>query len=86
MEMGTLRGKYEQRLGRAHRALWYAKQASQELGLDGAEDDLDMLLEHCARLTEDSLASKRRRPRPQPPTQMTVDDFLPRPDGAPVQQ
>jgi len=52
------RAAYEAALAAAHRALWRAGIAAEQLGDEGAAQDVDQLLKEVTRLAEASLKGK----------------------------
>jgi hypothetical protein len=70
MPTSQQRSAYEKGLARAHRALYWAQKRAEELGDDGAVEDLTALLSHLSTMMQDSIADKRR-PRRQ--AQLSLD-------------
>jgi hypothetical protein len=54
------RARYESSLARAHRALYYAQEAAEELRDPGAADDCAQILREISRLADASLKGKAR--------------------------
>jgi hypothetical protein len=52
------RAKYETRLASAHRALFYATAQAEQMGDDGAAEDLRQIAREIQRLAEASLKGK----------------------------
>jgi len=61
---GQRRSRYEECLARAHRALYHAADAAEDLGDDGAAEDARQLQAEISRMMQDSLKGKKR-PRRQ---------------------
>lgn len=57
------RSKYEAQLAVASRALYRAAEAAEEIGDRGAQDDCLQIRTELARLMEDSVRGKKRKPR-----------------------
>lgn len=60
---GQRRSNYEARLATAHRALYNAADAAEDLGDYGAAEDCRQLQAEISRLMQDSLAGKKRKRR-----------------------
>jgi hypothetical protein len=58
----AIRAQYETKLAAADRALFYAVQVADELGLEGERGDLMMLRSEVGRLMHDTLRKKGKRP------------------------
>lgn len=71
MERSKARAKYETQLARAHRSLYWASVAAEELGDLGAVDDVTQIMLEVNRLTEDSLRGRKRTREPIP-GQLTI--------------
>ena len=65
------RAIYEHQLAIAHRALWRASEAAEEMGDGGAEHDCQQLLKELGRVAEHSLKSNPRA-RPQLKGQLSL--------------
>lgn len=65
MERSQQRSRYEERLSRAHRALYWAAEAAEAMGDPGAQEDCIGLQGEVSRLMDDSLRMKRRPRRQQ---------------------
>lgn len=64
MAQSKQRSRYEAALAVAHRALWRAADVADELGDEGAVEDLAELQRYLAVMVDDSLRG-RKRPRRQ---------------------
>ena len=60
MSSGQQRSYYEARLAAAHRNTFAAKIRAEDLGDDGAAEDLAEILKHLGVLMEDSLRGKHK--------------------------
>lgn len=63
MRMGVGRSKYEAQLSVASRALRAAAERAEEIGDEGAMDDVLQLRTEVSRLMEDSVNGRKRRRR-----------------------
>lgn len=66
MRYDTARARYEAQLAVAHRALFRAQEAADEMNDSGAALDLDGILGEISRLADDSLRTVMRKRREQP--------------------
>lgn len=57
------RAKYETALARAHRAMYHAEAAAEEMGSPGATWDCHLIALELTRLANDSLSGKARKLR-----------------------
>jgi hypothetical protein len=62
----THRAAYEKALAAAHKWLWVAGQRAEQLGDEGAEEDLLQISKEVTRLAQDSLNGHRRTKPPVP--------------------
>lgn len=62
MPTSQQRSRYEEGLARAHRTLFFTRKSAEDLGDEGAAEDLDALMDHLQRMMDDSL---KNRPRPR---------------------
>lgn len=73
MPSSSQMARYESKLGRAHRALWEAHSAAEQLQLEGAASDLEMLLRELTRIGEGALSRRPGRSvGPQIPGQTSI--------------